>query len=82
MSKFKPLQTMATMATKRIEITDNSTDPPKSLGTVVFNKDSNGRLTIKEHLPKGISQSLIDSICIAVYIGMKNGTEGNYTWTE
>lgn len=69
------------MAIKRIEITDTTTVPPKSLGSIVFEKDSNGRLTLRENLPRGISQTEIDSICRAVYIGMTSGVEGNFSWT-
>lgn len=69
------------MASKRIAITDNTTIPPKSLGEVVFNQDSNGRLTLQTRSPKGVPQNVIDSICRSVYIGMKNGNEGNFTWT-
>lgn len=70
------------MATKRITITDNTKVPPRSLGAVVFDKDSNGRLTLRENLATGIAQNVIDSICIAVYIGKKQGSEGSYSWTE
>jgi len=73
---------MSVMATKRIAITDNTKVPPKELGAVVFDSDVNGRLTLREPLPKGLSQKVVDSICLSMYIGMKNGTEGNYTWTE
>lgn len=70
------------MALKKIVITDNRKVPPQDIGSVTFDKDSNGRLKLRGTLPKGMSQEAVDTLCSEMYIGMKNGNVGHFSWTE
>ena len=70
------------MAVKKIVLTDNRKEPPVNIGAITFDKDSNGRLRIRGMLPKGMSQEAVDTVCSELYIGMKQGSVGHFTWTE
>ena len=70
------------MAVKRIVLTDNRKVPPVNLDAITFDKDGNGRLRVRGLLPPGVSQETLDTVCSEVYIGMKQGNVGHFSWTE
>ncbi len=70
------------MGVKKIVIADNRTEPPIPLGDLTLDIDSNGRLKMRGPLPKGMSQDMADSVCSTIYIGVKTGSVGPFTWSQ
>jgi hypothetical protein len=70
------------MAIKKISLVDKSKESPKDALILTYDQDSNGRLKLRGVPPRGITQSMVETIGSDVYIGLKGGTVGQYSWNE
>lgn len=68
------------MAIKKISLVDKSKEPPKDAMILTYNQDSNGRLKLRGSPPRGVTLDMVETIGSEVYIGMKGGTVGPYSW--